>query len=421
MRCGSIKIVQSSVQELSFQGRVPATKTIARGDCSWYRDYLSPHLVYPPSCFREVFHLPLALYNKVHALLVANEPLIRMRTNAFGMQGHSSHQKILCAIRKLATGLSFKQLDDMARMSSESQRQYFELFLRSLKRNFGPQLLNRPPTLSELRSVAKKYEKEGFPGCIGCVDCMHLHWKNCPKALKGQYHNPKAGKLATISCEAMVDHDLYCWHWFPGRVGTNNDITVLQNSPLFIDILSGKRCMELPEGYILNGEHKQWLLYFLGDGIYPEWAILILPNHAPINDRELYVTKRQEATRKDVERFFGCLQGRFKILRQERHEWSDALVILISEGCVVLHNLIVRMYLAGEVEDTAVTEFYEQNNGNIEQDQMDIPLETTLEDEGGSVLNALLSQASLVSNRKRHIELTENLSHHLWKIRGNEN
>ena len=133
------------------------------------------------------------------------------------------------------------------------------------------------------------------------------------------------------------------------------------------------------------------------------------------------MTKRQEATKKDVEKFFGCLQCRFRILRQERHEWSDALVILISEGCVILHNLIVRMYLAGEVEDTAVTEFYEQNNGNIEQDQMDIPLETTLEDEGGSVLNALLSQASLVSNRKRHIELTENLSHHLWKIRGNEN
>ena len=204
------KLMQSSGQELSFQGRVPATKTIARGDCSWYRDYLSPHPVYPPSCFREVFHLPLSIYNKVHALLVANEPLFRTRTNAFGLRGHSSHQKILFAIRKLATGLSFKQLDDMARMSSESQRLYFELFLRSLKRNFGPLLLNRPPTLSELRSVAKKYEEEGFPGCIGCVDCMHIHWKNCPKALKGQYHNPKAGKRATISCEAMVDNDLHC-------------------------------------------------------------------------------------------------------------------------------------------------------------------------------------------------------------------
>ena len=101
------KIVQSSVQELSFQGRVPATKTIARDDCSWYRDYLSPHPVYPPSCFREVIHLPLSLYNKVHALLVANEPLFRTRTNAFGLQGHSSHRNggchrgMLCAWRRL--------------------------------------------------------------------------------------------------------------------------------------------------------------------------------------------------------------------------------------------------------------------------------------------------------------------------------
>ena len=60
--------------------------------------------------------------------------------------------------------------------------------------------------------------------------------------------------------------------------------------------------------------------------------------------------ERQEATMEDFERSFGCLQGRYKFLRQERHEWSDALVILISEGCVLLHNLVVRMSLAGEVE-----------------------------------------------------------------------
>lgn len=188
---------------------------------------------------REVFHLQLSLYNNIHGVLVAKEPRFRTRRTEFGRKGHSSYQKILCAIRKLATGLSFKQLDDMARMSSESQRQYFELFLRNLKRIFGPQVLNRPPTLSQLRCISKKYKEEGFPGCIGCVDCMHLHWKNFPKAIKARYHIPKAGKLAKISCEAMVGHDLYCWHWFSGRVGTTNDITVLQNSPLFIEIFAG--------------------------------------------------------------------------------------------------------------------------------------------------------------------------------------
>ena len=88
-------------------------------------------------------------------------------------------------------------------------------------------------------------------------------WENCPKAMKGQYHNPKDGKLATISCEALVVRRLYCWHWFSGRCGTNNDITVLDNSPLFNDILSGKRRMTLPEGYVINGVTSTGLLYML--------------------------------------------------------------------------------------------------------------------------------------------------------------
>ena len=61
------------------------------------------------------------------------------------------------------------------------------------------------------------------------------------------------------------------------------------------------------------------------------------------------MTKRQEAVRKDVERFFGCLQGRFKMLRQERHEWSDSELILISKVCIILHNMIVKMVWNGEL------------------------------------------------------------------------
>ena len=75
-------------------------------------------------------------------------------------------------------------------------------------------------------------------------------------------------------------------------MGENNDITVLQKIPLFIDILAVKNCMELPDGYILNGEQKNWLLYFPGDCTYPKWDILILPNQAPANYRELFMRKR---------------------------------------------------------------------------------------------------------------------------------
>ena len=70
---------------------------------------------------------------------------------------------------------------------------------------------------------------------------MHLNWKNCQLAFKGQYHNQKDGKLAKISCEALCDSSLYCWHWLAGRCDTNNDLTVMRYSPLFIDIFREKK------------------------------------------------------------------------------------------------------------------------------------------------------------------------------------
>ena len=148
--------------------------------------------------------------------------------------------------------------------------------------------------------------------------------ENCPKAFKGQYHNPKDEKLAKLSFEAVVDRNLHFWHWFPGRCGTNNDITVLDNSPLTNEIISGKRRITVPEGYVVNGVRRLWMLYTLGDGIYPQWAVFFLPNIAPLNERDVPLRQRQEGVRNDVERFFGCLQGRFKTRRQERRQWSDS-------------------------------------------------------------------------------------------------
>ena len=173
----------------------------------------------------------------------------------------------------------------MSRMSTESKRIYFQKFLFAVVRRFGSVFLNRQPNMEEIRRTVGDYERFGFPGCIGCIDCMHMHWTNCPKALKGQYHNPKYGKLATISCEALRDRRLYCWNCFLGRCGTNNDITVLDNSLLIHNIIAGTWRTTLPEGYVVNNIRRFWLLYMLADGIYPELSIFVLPNHAPLNDR----------------------------------------------------------------------------------------------------------------------------------------
>lgn len=187
-----------------------------------------------------------------------------------------------------------------------------------MRSRFGPQFLNRPPTAAELVALTESFAARGLPGCIGSVDCIKIKWKNCPRAFKGQYQNPEDRKLAVLSCQALVDGDLYCWDWFAGWPGTNNDITVASHSPLFSDIMRGRRCIHLPDGSILNGIRRFWPLYFLGENIYPRGAFFFLPGSGATIEKEIHAKKRQKRIRKDVERFFGCVQGRFRALRLDR-------------------------------------------------------------------------------------------------------
>jgi Plant transposon protein len=183
------------------------------------------------------------------------------------------------------------------------------------------------------------------------VYCTHLLWKQCPVELKGQNKNPHCSKLASISSEGNTDHYLHCWHWISGRCGTNNDLQVAANSPFFIDIFTGKRDIKLPGGYEVNGVRRDWPMYLLADGMYPSWATFCGSNHSPISLKEKCFSKRQEATRKDVERLFGCLQGRFKILRREWFQWDINFVVQVSEACVILHNMLVEFRRDEKLDD----------------------------------------------------------------------
>ncbi len=223
--------------------------------------------MYPPYKFRRRFRIPLQLYRRLKVDLPQIEPDLLQKVDALGRPGAKTCQKILGSLRRLGTGASFDNLDDQSKMSAESGRRAFRSFCSAVLKRYGPRFLNRDPTLQELRRIERQYAERNFPGCIGALDCMSMEWKNCPKSFKGQYHNPKNGKLATLSFEGVSDSNLYCWHVFCGRPGTNNDITVAENSPLIIDILAGKRRMKD------SNQARNWFLYFLVDGIYPRWAM----------------------------------------------------------------------------------------------------------------------------------------------------
>ena len=98
--------------------------------------------------------------------------------------------------------------------------------------------------------------------------------------------------------------------------------------------------------------------YFLADGIYPRWAIFAKTIPFPNSNGERYYQGLQESCRKDVERLFGVLIQRFRILEHGCRLWSTDLIGQVMYACLIMHNMIIRHHketnpghLAEEIEE----------------------------------------------------------------------
>ena len=410
---------RTHVEPPIWGGRKPGSKNIRRGESSWIKDYIADNAAYPSYLFRRRFSIPKVMYLQLKKDLLEQKPENwETKTNGIGFAGKPTDVKILSCLRILSSGTTADSLDDASRMSEEIGRQYFRTFLDDVIEIYGKRYLNRRPNEEELNDVQEKYKKIGLPGCIGAVDCMKVFWKNCPTEEKGQHLNTKDGRLAAIQCEAWCDHDLYCWAWNAGRVGTNNDITVLYRSPLFVDILNGTFKLRSRRGYkVLPNGIRRALYYLLVDGIYPEWPIFLKPIQQPLNVDEKKFSKFQEGVRKDIERLFGVLQTRFEILRREFKTWDKDIIISVTNVCVILNNIVVRMQQRGDFLDEigpidAVTELLEEEltRLGIQEEEYAVNLadmEELIVDDENDEMERLLFEEFCITNVEGHHSLTD--------------
>jgi Plant transposon protein len=114
--------------------------------------------------------------------------------------------------------------------------------------------------------------------------------------------------------EAIADDS--CFFWFDnfGDPGSCNDTNVLDKSIIVGALINGSLNLKT-EPYQLNGTSRDWM-YFLVDGIYPNWAVFvkIIPKSKRRTPTESAFARKQEHIRKDVERAFGILVKKFHIL-----------------------------------------------------------------------------------------------------------
>ena len=100
-----------------------------------------------------------------------------------------------------------------------------------------------------------------------------------------------------------------------------------------------------------SNEHRY---YIVGDGAYPLGPTLVMPYefNASLTDDQNLFNNDQSATRMPVERFFGVLTARWRILRNTLN-YRPTIAKQIISSCVVLHNICI---LHGEDFDTSLYE-----------------------------------------------------------------
>nr|XP_043638099.1 protein ALP1-like [Erigeron canadensis] len=138
--------------------------------------------------------------------------------------------------------------------------------------------------------------------------------------------------------EAVASYDLWLWHAYFGPAGSNNDINVLNESDLFDQFLQDRAPAV---NFTVNGQQFT-KGYYLADGIYPEWATPVKSFKCPMDPKTSKFKRFQESARKDVERAFGVLQGRWRILQQGARPLSINKIKRIMYSCVLLHNMVVK-------------------------------------------------------------------------------
>ncbi|XP_022681830.1 uncharacterized protein LOC111257065 [Setaria italica] len=245
----------------SVPGREVVSRDMSSGNLRIVADYFADPPIYNATFFRKRFRLSRELFLHIVDGVEAHDDYFRQKLNATGLLGATALQKVFGSFCMLAYDVPANSMDEVVRLAESTMVEAFHHFVQAVVEVFGEQYL-RPPTIEDTARLLAINTKREWPGMLGCIDCMHWRWKNCPTAWKRQYSGHVDGP--TMILEAVASKNLWIWHCFFSLPGSLNDINVLQRSPLFQRLTSGT---VPPIEYMLNGNKYTmgYYLPFLGD------------------------------------------------------------------------------------------------------------------------------------------------------------
>nr|GEW89494.1 hypothetical protein [Tanacetum cinerariifolium] len=328
--------------------------------------------------------------NDVH-VDVKTRKVLGLGCDAVGKASISALVKCTSAIRQLAYAAVPDSLDEYLQIGEKTSRDCLMHFCNGVIQLYGEEYLRRPTQTDVEKLYAFHENKHGFPGMIGSIDCTKWPWAQCPQAYRAQFSRGDSGSEPFILLEAVASQDLWVWHVFFGVAGSNNDINVLRQS-LVLNYLKVGKAPEVP--FVAYDVTYKWG-YYLTDGIYLEWAVLMKSiSQSGSNDvKRIRYKQAHEAARKDVKRAFGVLKKKWAIIRTPARSRSLKRITHLMYTCIILHNMIRK-------EKGKVSDFYPE-----EQHREDDPVRSAQD---------RLRVIREIHDEETHLNLKADLVEHIW-------
>ncbi|KAE9040057.1 hypothetical protein PR002_g5151 [Phytophthora rubi] len=147
--------------------------------------------------------------------------------------------------------------------------------------------------------------------------------------------------------------------------------------------------------------------------MYPPYACFMATIFRPSSQKGKLYAKRQESIRKDVERTFGVLRGKFRILKLPSRIWYGKEMLDVMKAYVIIHNMIIE-------DEWGVPGLEELTPANIDAD---LSPPSGVDDDGvngddATDLQEFITRRFNMQSAAANSELRSALIENLWELGG---
>jgi hypothetical protein len=273
------------------------------------------------------------------------EDLLRRKGGLCGTRYMGTTEQLGIYLYAVVTDLSMRKLAERFQRSTETINRVYHKVMRCFLAKELYESIIVAPTLSTPLADKIQYNFKYFPwfkDCVGAIDGTHIP-VSPPEGEKAMFRDRKGNLSQNVL--ATCNLDMQFTDIMTGWEGSVSDSTLW---------VEGQRrgAVRIPEGK-----------YVLGDAGFPNCDQCLTPyratryhlkewergNQKPQNKEELF-NLRHATLRNAIERIFGIVKNRFKILTRPRAFKMVSQVRVVSALCV-LHNILVDIREVEELDE----------------------------------------------------------------------